>query len=226
MKTTSDIQFWHDHFAMKVQDAVRDPQLSTGMTVNTDTNSGPKMLRIGSTPLIYYCDQASAISFGYLLDVSNEEHLHLSARNKDVLPKRHIIEHLLAHAKPPFMVGELTNRSPINDMKVSNSRQLVHFCKADARFSFNLDKLAELIDLCRDIPIATVMQTFQAYGMYSTNRDRMSAAQAKKFEKNLAAYPLLAKAVRLEGVIMGCGELEALRWTRHEPKKDKEAEAA
>jgi len=220
---SEDIQFWHDNFAMRIQSSLTDPELTPGLMYLHDSNAGEKQLRLGSQTHFYYCDAERAVSYGYLVGSESEQHTHHSRRDPSVVALRDLVFFLIREGKPPFMVGELNKRNPANDFKVSYSRQQVHYCRADARISFNLDKLERLIHLCEGIPTAAVMQAFDLYSHYATNRNAMTASQTKRFQKVLATYPQLAEAIRIEGLTHGCGELEALRWTRHTPKTEDES---
>lgn len=224
MKISEDIQFWHDNFAMRIQSDLDDPNLTPGLMYIHDSNTGPKNLRLGSQGHLYYCDTQRAVSYGFLIGSERPDHTHNSGRDKTIVPKRDIISLLINEAKPPFMVGEIGLRSPINSFKVSYSRQQVHFCIADSSLTFNLDKLAALIKLCDGIPTALVMQAFDLYNHYTFNRDRMSDVQMKRFQKVLSSHPPLSEAIRIEGLTHGCGELEAFRWSRHTEKKTEPVE--
>lgn len=221
MKLPTDLDFWHENLAMRIQSEITDSALTTGMLLQTDTNKGVSPFRLGSTPFFYYCDKTSAISFGYLVGTNNSEHTHFSMRDSSVLAKRHLIEHVIANGKPPFMFGEITKRSPINGFKISESRQHAFFCKADARFRFHTDRLSQLIHLCDGIPTPKVMQAFQLYSEYVFAPQSMPDTRRKKLSKLLDSHPTLHKALKIPGVDYGSGELEVFRWSRHEPKKDK-----
>ena len=212
----SDIQFWHDNLGKHLSD--RSVEESCGVVLPTRSKAkGIVNIRLGSgvdmgAPIDYMASPKGSVIIGKLALEDTDKVSFIGKDKEKMRPVKFVAEWIATKAQVPFMVGKITNSSPLSSFRVSAHEAQCYYCEAGKILTFNLEVIRHDLALVSALPWRTVSMGMMLRQKYVAEAGKGGVAEKTKLMKFAKSNPEVYAILPKLKMVQGSSEFKILQW--------------